>query len=300
MSRHQKGVEKVDPAALSGLALVQLFSFGSNMCSDTLRGMRKIHPAEERPAVLPGFSLAMSYRGEPFAEPGFGNLRVAEGAETHGALQAITPAEVRRLLRTEGGGGGEHGYFLARVRPVPYGGSEPVEAVTLVADESGTGHAPRDRVRRASKRYKGLLVKGARQQGLSPAYQRWLADLPEHRPTVAGRVLRVLLFAPIGAVPLAVLHASRHVGALRRLAPHLWPVLHAVANLMWLVYSLFPAGLADSNGPGRDEHPVFYSSSSGSASSTARGSTRARAGAGASVPRATPSPSRVMRNTNTR
>ena len=263
------------------------FAFGSNINKKVFEGRRRIKPAESVPAVLPGWRLAFSQPGLPYAEPAFAAVeRVEEGGasdgapapEVHGVAHRITPAQVRRpartgnrpheplppagrrrcarggsrassaplpqwayVLETEGGSGGKekeggHAYTVVEAEAVDYQGRQlgvltltvtpAIKARLKVCHPSGRTracraqpracgpalgghrrHATERRPRHAGRvqgrpalpslRYMTLIRDGAKDYGLAPDYQAWLATLPHYRATAPGQKVGRVLFQAI-------------------------------------------------------------------------------------------------------
>jgi hypothetical protein len=173
---------------------IYYFGLGSNMSRKKLenRGLNgtKIDILTMEPAFVPDHRLAFNMRGFPPIEPGMGSLEPVtatsrpllayEKAECHGALVRLTPENYERVMRSEGVGTNttkleREGYQEIVVQAHPYGkGRTPVQAVALRA---------RAHVRLAhdpcpSVRYMTILREGAKELGLKPCYQKFLAEHP--------------------------------------------------------------------------------------------------------------------------
>jgi len=143
------------------------------------------------PARVPQHRLAFSMRGFPPLEPGMGSLEpiVTEEEdsdhkcsftghdhsemECHGALVQLTPENYGKLWKSEGGGS-MCVYEEIIVRAFPYDGRPPLYAVALRTREPF--RLKRDLC--PSPRYMAILCDGAKELGLEPRYQTWLAQHP--------------------------------------------------------------------------------------------------------------------------
>jgi hypothetical protein len=130
------------------------FAYGSNLDPDTFLGRRSMRPSEARCVSLAGFELVFDLPVGK-GERGVANLRACEGARVHGVAYAIDAAQAEHLDRTEGVG---LGYYV-RTAVVLDDGRGPLEAFTYTSARGVAG-------RRPSRRYLGLLLRGARHHGL--------------------------------------------------------------------------------------------------------------------------------------
>ena len=145
--------------------LLWYFAYGSNLDPDTFLGRRRMRPTETRVAVLEGWSLVFDLPVGP-GERGVANLLPSPGGATPGVAYRIYDTQARHLDRTEG-------------VPKAYR-REPVEL--LAADGAGlrafTYVSPhRHPGRKPSRRYLGLLLRGARHHGLPGEWVEHLRGL---------------------------------------------------------------------------------------------------------------------------
>ena len=142
------------------------FAYGANMDRATLVDRRRIEPAEVLSASLEGYELVFDQKGIPWVEPSFANLRVREGQVVHGVAYGLTASQLEVLDALEGGGAYDHLDVTLRVA-----GGTTVLAKTYVTTDTVEGRFP-------SKRYMGLLLRGAREQGLP---SEWITRLELQR-----------------------------------------------------------------------------------------------------------------------
>jgi len=181
----------------------------------------KIHIMTMEAAIVPNYRLAFSLRGFPPLEPAMGSLEsihedddgggshspilAYHRPECHGALVKLTPKNYEALMRSEGiDPNNDHatteqgrrrkqtgGYDEIVVEAFPYprgqGGRagflhrrhpRSVQAIALRAK-------PQSRLSRdacPSSRYMTILREGAKELGLTPCYQQYLADHPIQGP----------------------------------------------------------------------------------------------------------------------
>jgi hypothetical protein len=187
---------------------IYYFGLGSNMSRKKLenRGINgtniKIQTMEA--AVVRNYRLAFNLRGFPPLEPGMGTLEPIEAnskallkysngeyhGECHGALVRLTPENYEKVMKSEGiSGKSDQGYEEIVVDAYPYKWPRrPVKAIALRA---------RDHVRLnfdpcPSQRYMNILKEGAKELGLKPCYQDFLAAHPVQQ--LPGWQKRVALF----------------------------------------------------------------------------------------------------------
>ncbi|EOD16494.1 hypothetical protein EMIHUDRAFT_471743, partial [Emiliania huxleyi CCMP1516] len=162
----------LEPRALPSTVLapdgsVRYFAYGSNLGRQKVlsRGAASIISTER--ANVAGWRLAFTFALNPPLEPSFASIEPAP-AETvcEGVLHTLTPSAYEELWRSEGGGGSRPDYDEIVVLAKPWSGSEPVRAITLRAAQSRrlSHDVP------PSQRYLSIVVAGAHEAGLSPAY----------------------------------------------------------------------------------------------------------------------------------
>ena len=179
------------------------------------------------PASVSNHRLAFNMRMFPPLEPSMASIEASPGDTCEGVLYSLTRAGYEELWKSEGGAMARPGYeeivVDARV------GEDTVQAVTLRA-------APWMRMRRdapPSKRYKNLILEGAKEVGLSSTYIDRLAALPAAAPSAAltalaraHGVIAVLLFRmklaglllPFRSALYALLQPATDGGIRQRLA----------------------------------------------------------------------------------
>jgi gamma-glutamylcyclotransferase (GGCT)/AIG2-like uncharacterized protein YtfP len=154
---------------------IPYFAFGANTCADVL-ARRRIVPVSSQAAVLPDHRLAFVLRGVPWIEPAFASVVPEPGAAVHGVLHVIGERELRRLDRAESPG------YERREAVVTTRGGERVAAQMYVATRPKLGLRP-------SRRYRDLIVRGAREFDLPAS---WIAELEKvectHVPFVSDLV----------------------------------------------------------------------------------------------------------------
>jgi len=139
------------------------FGYRSNMNRGTFVDRRGMHPIRTRAGYIDNYRLCFNLaigRGLRAVA----NLEARAGARTWGVLYLITAAEFDHLDRTEGVPLG--GYRRIPVNVVVDTG-ETIAAFTYQSDKITEGRKP-------SARYIGLLIDGARQNGLPPDYLDFL------------------------------------------------------------------------------------------------------------------------------
>jgi cation transport regulator ChaC len=142
------------------------FAYGSNLDPETFLGRRRMRPRAARRARLRGFELVFDLPVGP-GERAVANLRTAPGSEVHGVAFHLDAEQASHLDRTEGVDRGSY----ARVAVVLEAeGAASLEAFTYVSGGGVAGRKP-------SRRYLGLILRGARHHGLPDEWVRWLLSL---------------------------------------------------------------------------------------------------------------------------
>jgi cation transport regulator ChaC len=156
------------------------FAYGSNLDPDTFLGRRRMRPLDARVAVLADWRLVFDLpvgRGER----GVANLLPAPGESATGVAYRIADADARRLDRTEGV---PKAYRRERVRLASAEGAR-FAAFTYVSPH-------RQPARKPSRRYLGLLLRGARHHGLPEV---WIEHLRRFELAIDERSAQLELFA---------------------------------------------------------------------------------------------------------
>jgi cation transport regulator ChaC len=153
----------VDPARPEPL---WYFGYGSNVCRAIFRERRQMTPLGFCPGWLGDHRLTFDIPVGP-GERGVANVEPSLGARTWGGLYLLTPGDCDRLDRTEG----VHVGVYRRVPvDVAAGRGLRVRAFTYRSSLTAPG-------RKASPRYLGLLLDGAREHGLPDEWVRFLEGL---------------------------------------------------------------------------------------------------------------------------
>ncbi|RHZ46030.1 uncharacterized protein CDV56_103712 [Aspergillus thermomutatus] len=174
------------------------FAYGSNMKSSVMKA-RGITPLSAQAVVVPSHILCFDIFGIPYAEPSFASIapmpRGTAGSTNdkdgqslvpvHGVAYLLTPDDYRRLVLTEGAGVGYH-EITVMAGPVADLHTDKREILvhTLQAKY------PWQPTRAPSARYMGLILEGAKEFDLPPAYRTYLESLPtfERSQTLRGRL----------------------------------------------------------------------------------------------------------------
>jgi len=163
--------------------VVYNFAFGSNLSPDkrNSRGANgtAITTKSTCPAYVQGFRLAFNMPMFPPLEPGMAALTGATSQECcHGLLLELDKQEYERLWLSEGGSAANPPYDETVVVARTYDGRE-VRAVAFTASL----HSAKPYELPPSARYKDLMLKGAKESGLSPVWIEYLENIPSSKPT---------------------------------------------------------------------------------------------------------------------
>ncbi len=162
------------------------FAYGGNMSPGVLIERRGIRPAESVAGCLKDYRLVFNTRGFPWLEPVFANVEPAPGAAVHGVLHRLTPSQLARLDRYEGGG---WAYRHLELEVRAYDGRQIRARIYSACHVVPPG--------RPSRRYLGHLLEGARHFDLDPGYVAVLEKIPcreSGRPARAAIMLFERLF----------------------------------------------------------------------------------------------------------
>ncbi|GMI28173.1 hypothetical protein TeGR_g1410 [Tetraparma gracilis] len=213
------------PALLSSPSPnVFYFAVGSNLLQSKLANRSSnstISFLSFEPASVEGHRLAFNLRGFPPLEPGMGGIEPCAAATIHGALVCLPRAEYEKVWRSEGGGSKNPGYEEYVVTARPYATSSAASPEVQAVAFRARPHVRLPRDASPSRRYLNILLEGARELKLDPAYQLYLEQIPTQNPS---RILRSMS-----------LTSFFFTGILFRL--QLSYLIKPVTYLLWRVYA---------------------------------------------------------------
>ena len=166
-------------SAMAGEAGVWSFGYGSNMDMAALQGKKGVRVLRHCAAVLQGYTLAFGMDGLSHVEPGFACLRKAEGDEVHGVAFCMGAESVAVLDKAEGNG---TAYVKETVELAAYTGEHLEAFIYVNPRDTGANFPP-------SRRYLGVLCKGARQAGLQDEYIAKLEQRPVYDSGLVEKVV---------------------------------------------------------------------------------------------------------------
>lgn len=137
-------------------AAKRYFAYGSNMSTAYLTNVRGVFPLAKEAVKLRGYKLAFSLRGPNWIEPGFANIAPAASGIVEGVVYTLDQLAYERVVQSE-----PDEYRQVTVDLLADDG-RTIRAVTLIGPDQGDF--------KPSKRYLKTLVKGARENELSPEY----------------------------------------------------------------------------------------------------------------------------------
>ncbi|OZJ03619.1 hypothetical protein BZG36_03718 [Bifiguratus adelaidae] len=209
-------------------------AYGPNMSSKVLTGRRQIKQIESRPCECPNVYLSFEIVGPAYMEPCFASAIIKSDSQKiteeyarhlwshcscfsykfeynaanpsaslpphlHGVVHKLTKAQHQQIKNTEGGVGHDikTGYSDAIVRCVCYDGSI-VHAHTLIA----------------RPKYLEILRSSAKEHGISPKYQDYLASLKHYEVKTLGQKIGHFIFlatiAPWVVIPFFLILRFYH------------------------------------------------------------------------------------------
>ena len=187
--------------------LVNYFAYGSNVGSKTFSTRRNIQPKRVQNGKILDYQLSFNVPGVPFLEPAFASVTSQKGEVTHGVCYTITKDEFQYLLQTEGS------YDVVDVDVVVYGDKD-IEGVLMKAKTLTHRDVAARRDLQPSKRYRDLIVEGAKERGLEKSWIEFLEKMPYFDPNEK----------PLNAFEMSVLAAALPV-VFARAAPEIWNVV---------------------------------------------------------------------------
>lgn len=159
------------------------FAYGSNMSLRYLGNVRGVRPVGSWAAELAGHEVAFLGPGLNGLEPAFAYLRAREGALAYGVLHRLSREDLERIKASEGAR-----YEWSRL-PVQLADGRQLLAHTLVRTTPGTPGTP-------SRRYLGILIEGAEENGLpAPYVSRLRVQASVHVPVVSDLMGSALMLA---------------------------------------------------------------------------------------------------------
>jgi hypothetical protein len=173
---------------------VWYFAYGANMATDVIEGRRGLQVLESRAGRAIGWRVGFVERGLPLVEPAFAGLVSDEmiatrsdaldrtTTEAWGVLHRVSESDLRRLDRFEGPG------YLRRAVAVRDRGGHEVEAQAYTSPRPVAGRAP-------SRRYRDLLLHGAREHGLPESHLGWLSEHPTRYVPGLAETLELVVLA---------------------------------------------------------------------------------------------------------
>ncbi|KAM3453123.1 hypothetical protein MY3296_004050 [Beauveria thailandica] len=157
------------------------FGYGANMATSVFIERRKISPLRAEVAWIPTHALCFNVQGIPYADPGNGGLRPLEAGcrntrkAVHGVAYLLTKQDLKKVVLCEGGG---IAYNVIQLDATLRRDESTIQVNTLMGRHNVTVADER----LPSKRYMGVLLRGANEQSLPGWYQQRLAMQPTYEP----------------------------------------------------------------------------------------------------------------------
>ncbi|ESO93557.1 hypothetical protein LOTGIDRAFT_232618 [Lottia gigantea] len=178
------------------------FGYGSNMDVKAVETKKKVKIIDHTAAILKGWKLAFNLSGIPLVEPAYANVTKGDPTdEVHGVAFCMTKDSIEQMDRVESG------YNKAQVTLEAYDGRK-LDGFVYVNKPSAVStetHQP-------SSRYVGVLVKGAKQAGLSKSYIENLQKTEVYKPSAETLKLRESLPKPDDLPAISVEELAKHDG----------------------------------------------------------------------------------------
>jgi|EP00945_MAST-04E_sp_MAST-4E-sp1_P000324 hypothetical protein len=197
-----------------GKGTVWKFGYGSNMGQEFLRHKKGLNPLDSKQSVLHGFRLSFPKgKGIDFVEPSFATTKEEEGAFIHGVSTLFSIEDAEKLNAQEAVGRA----YNIRVCLVEMYDKSTMEVEVYVP----TKPLPTDHPEGCcSTRYRDILVRGATEAKLEPAWIESLQQLQTYEPSAETLALRASI-PRVGALPaMTIEELKRHDGSAPEEFPH--------------------------------------------------------------------------------
>jgi len=195
---------------------VLYLAYGSNLCSETFRGVRGIRPLSQINVLVPSLRLTFDLPGFPYKEPCFANTAMRDPnpatADYHkdkwhkglvGCVYEVTVSDYAHIIATEGGGAGYQD-IVVDCYPLPGGDTVPeipptnrFIAHTLYAPIDRAHSRPDPSYAQPSARYLNLITTGATELALPIEYQAYLKDIRTYTITTPKQEMGQRVFLGI-------------------------------------------------------------------------------------------------------
>jgi hypothetical protein len=219
---------ELSDAEAKGRTILYL-AYGSNLCSETFRGVRGIKPLSQINVVVPELRLTFDLPGLPYSEPCFANTarrdpsqvlpREVHRNEYHkdrwrkgmvGCVYEVTMKDYAKIIASEGGGA-SYKDILVNCYPLPESETVPESPSTLpfkahtlfapASDPSQLSYArPDPSYAQPSARYLKLITDGAAELALPLEYQKYLNEIRPYTITTKrqaiGKTFSVSMWVP--------------------------------------------------------------------------------------------------------
>ncbi|KAK6180938.1 hypothetical protein SNE40_008900 [Patella caerulea] len=178
------------------------FGYGSNMDVHAVETKKQVKILDHTAAILKGWRLAFNLSGIPFVEPAFANI-IQSGLtdEVHGVAFCISKESVANMDKVE------IGYDKAKITLEAYDGRTLHGFVYVNKPSASTSDEMNP-----SKRYIGVLIKGAQQAGLKPSYIDKLRTIKTYIPSSETLQTRSSLPKPEDLPPITVEELAKYKG----------------------------------------------------------------------------------------
>eukprot|EP00871_Galdieria_phlegrea_P001143 jgi/Galph1/2029/GphlegSOOS_G723.1 len=172
---------------------IYYFSFGANMSPEAFGpkakgryNSRNCVYKEAFPAKLRGWKLVFNLRGVPGVEPGFGNVVPDRDSCVHGVCYLLKKEDFLRLRQSE------FTYDVKLLEVEEYSKRRVQANVFIVTNPKYL--EPCSKCAIPSKRYRDLLVSGAKYWNLEPSYIQFLETMPYQNPSLGSKLGSRLMF----------------------------------------------------------------------------------------------------------
>lgn len=190
LSSSQTVFNSVGVSKLSSSPNYFYFAYGSNMCSETMKSLRKLNPISSKPAVLDNYQLKFDIPGMPLIEPSWASVEECKESKVHGVLYELTPDEFASVCRTEGV---PFSYTLKRCQVRSYSKyytETEQSAFTLIKSPL----LPRNKLPSPpSQSYLNVLIRGAEEFDLDDEYIKKLKNIAPNKAIIGNGIAENML-----------------------------------------------------------------------------------------------------------
>ena len=187
----------------AGISSVWKFGYGSNLGPEFLRRKKGLDPLDSKPSVLQGWQLSFPEgRGIDFVEPSFAALKRNPESVVHGVSTLFSIEDAVKLNNMEPPN-------IGRAKARLYDSEAELDVEIYLPNTPLALDHPEGC---CSERYRDILVKGAEEMALDPAWVQKLKLLPVYTPSAETLALRASVPSPSSLPSMTIAELAQHNG----------------------------------------------------------------------------------------